>query len=89
MKQIVLQKSNPKSRAELLHVIQNLILSGVANIQRQTFYVVACSLEFSYAHQDEADINQHILTKTHQNKASSLGQQPTLTFVPQNVQSTV
>jgi hypothetical protein len=45
--------------------------------------------EFSYAHQDEADINQHILTKTHQSKASSLGQQPTLTFIPQNVQSTV
>jgi hypothetical protein len=50
---------------------------------------VACSLEFSYAHQDEADIDQHILTKTHQNKALSLGQQPTLTFVPQNVQLTV
>ena len=65
VKQTFLQKSNPKSWAELLHVIQNLILSGVANIQQQTFYVVACSLEFSYAHQNEADINQHILTKTH------------------------
>ena len=42
------------------------------------------SREFSYAHQSEADIKQHILTKTHKAKASSLRQQPTLNFVPQN-----
>ena len=42
------------------------------------------SREFSYAHEGEADIKQHILTKTHKAKALSLWQQHTLNFVPQN-----
>jgi hypothetical protein len=45
---------------------------------------VVCSQEFSCAHQGEADIKRHILTKTHKNKPSSLRQQPTINIVPQN-----
>jgi hypothetical protein len=47
----------------------------------QTF---VCFQEFNCAHQGEAGVKRHILTKTHKDKASSLRQQHTLNFVPQN-----
>jgi hypothetical protein len=45
---------------------------------------VVCFQEFSCAHQGEADIKRHTLTKTHKDKPSSLRQQPTINVVPQN-----
>jgi hypothetical protein len=75
-----LTKNGPKSAAELLHIVQNLIPNGVSNIQRmfqalkQTVYVF--SQEFSCAHQGEADIKRHVLNKVHNNRPSSPRQQP-------------
>jgi hypothetical protein len=45
---------------------------------------VACSREFNCAHQSEADIKRQLLTNIQKDNASSLRQQPTLNFVPQN-----
>jgi hypothetical protein len=48
------------------------------------FLCVVCSQEFSCAHQGEADIKRHILTKAHTDKPRSLRQQTTINVVPQN-----
>jgi len=67
VKQTVLQKSC----VELQHIIQYLILNGVANIYmyqvkdssfQTNFLYVVCSWEFSCAHQGqgEADVKRHI-----------------------------
>jgi hypothetical protein len=41
-------------------------------LQTLKLLCVVCSREFSCAHQGEADIKRHILTKTHKDKSSSL-----------------
>ena len=47
-----------------------------ASSSEPNFLDVFFSQEFSCAHQDEADIKWHILTKTPKDKFSSLRQQP-------------
>ena len=59
-----------------------------ASSSQTNFLCVVCFREYSNcAHQGEADVKRHILTKTHKDKASSLRQQHSMLsilFVPQN-----
>ena len=55
-----------------------------ASSSQTNFLRVVCSRKFSCAHQGEADIKGHTLTKTHKDKPRSLRQQTTINVVPQN-----